>query len=277
MIELTASKGSLPGMVDNMSMVFDPEFGGWDQFVINNIAPFVPLNGVTRLAADMARDGEFLGRPVNFWEKIAKQVPAFRIFMEPYLNLERNFYGEATVSDAGGAQPYVSRSRVITEVDQHLIELQRSQGVDLQRESMTSNGINLGETRHSSGRSWFDVTQNALADGSVKIDGLTFREFIEMTVNSEAYKQLGEQFAEVAPGAQDDFMAQGMTGKRVNYGPNNANPQVARLREIRDAFFSKSLRYVYNNLSTDEDTEAFEDKVRIYQGNTAPEFLQQSN
>ena len=275
MIDLTASKGSLPGMVDNLSMVFDPEFGGWDQFVINNIAPFVPLNGVTRLAADMARDGEFLGRPVNFWEKLAKQVPAFRIFMEPYLNLERNFYGEATVSDAGGAQPYVSRSRVITEVDQHLIELQRSQGVDLQRESMTSNGINLGETRHSSGRSWFDVTQNALADGSVKIDGLTFREFIEMTVNSEAYKQLGEDFAEVAPGAQDDFMAQGMTGKRVNFGPNNANPQVARLREIRDAFFSKSLRYVYNNLSNDEDTETFEDKVRIYQGNTAPEFLPQ--
>lgn len=187
-------KSSLNNMVDTLGTVADPNQNSVTRFVVNLIAPMNPGGWWQRKVLNVAKNNPFReenqgydGRPVGFFEALAKQVPPFRLVTNGLRNANRNALGEL-IKPIRGVNPFLDPIQMDDPIIQELELIQAQTGKDFMRREYVYNNVKMEEFRWSDGQSVWDRAQHLLAEGEVKLGGYTLREELEYIINSREYE-----------------------------------------------------------------------------------------
>lgn len=187
----TLEKSSLATAMESIDVISDPSATTVQKFLINQVTPFNPLGWWQRKVLNAARsmdDDGFDGRPVTFFEQLSRAVPVFRPLSDGVKNRQRNALGEKTLP-AEGVLRFVTPEVGDDLIDRELLAIQTETGEDFVRVQLSRDRVDYMKESFRPGQSVYDRAQDLIADGEIKILGLTLREALDRLFRSDNYRK----------------------------------------------------------------------------------------
>lgn len=187
-------KSSLKNMTENLALVSDVNAYSFGSFIVQNIAPMnlggwwqrKTLNLINNNPLREENKG-FDGSPIGFMEQLAKQVPPFRLVTNGLRNSRRNALGEL-IKPTSGVNPFLDPIQLDDPIIRELELIQAQTGTDFIEKRKVWQNVKMEEFRWSAGQSVWDRAQHLIAEGEVKVGGVTLRQELEFRINSKEYK-----------------------------------------------------------------------------------------
>ena len=235
--------------MESIDVISDPSATTVQKFLINQVTPFNPLGWWQRKVLNAARsmdDDGFDGRPVTFFEQLSRAVPVFRPLSDGVKNRQRNALGEKTLP-AEGVLRFVTPEVGDTLIDRELLAIQTETGEDFVRVQLSRDRVDYMKESFRPGQSVYDKAQDLIADGEIKILGLTLREALDRLFKSDNYRKSYE--AHIA-----DLQAYPRTSNgilRATLGELK-DPRVVSVREILDEYREKAINETLRLMETSD-------------------------
>jgi hypothetical protein len=244
-INETLEKSSLKNLTDTLGVITDDKFRGAERLTAGNIGAIMPFNWWLTRALELGNGGEFQGKPKNLLEAIGKQVPVFRAFGWGTTNKERNALGELMPAQNRGFNPFVSREFKEDAISEELADIRLTTGTNLAASKFERGDIPYHEMAVD-GQSIFDMMQEVIASGEVKIDGYTLREAAGQMISDpdgdyqSHYKQWRDAI-DVQPRNSEGELLVKVGGDDVK------DPRVARWKSLLKMYREAALQHVMSN------------------------------
>ena len=242
-VNQTLEKSSLQNMTDFINALVDDRQQGLGRILVSQVSTAVPLNRLVRSMLMFANQGEFDGKPTSLFKVFGKQIPILQPLVGGILNSERNALGELTPSNSRGLNPFISRRFKTDEILEEMARISLSSGVRFDRAVMETGDVPLHqwETYPGSNQSVFDLMQQAIADGDVKINGRTLREELALQIADPSYQKIKKDWASVID--QNGRDVQGR--KRVVVGSDDVkHPGIKLFRKYLRDYRKEALRHI---------------------------------
>lgn len=242
-INQTLEKSSLKNITDTISAIVDDKQKGLGRVLVSQVSTAVPLNRLVRSMLMFGNQGEFDGKPTSFLKVMAKQVPVLKPLIGGIMNSERNALGELTPSNSRGLNPFVSRFFKTDDVLEEMARISLSTGVRFDRAVMQTGDVPLHEweTYPGSNQSVFDLMQQAISDGDVKINGRTLREELALQVSAPSYQEVKTEWASIID--QRGYDQQGR--KRIVVGGDDVkHPGIKLFRTVLRNYRKEALAHI---------------------------------
>ena len=252
----TLEKSSLSNLTDTIAMITDDKFRGGGNLIAGNVAAFVPFNWWMTRAMDLGNQGEFDGKPLNFVQALGKRIPLLRPFVAGTANKERNALGEIVPSNSRGIQPFIGRAKDHGVLEEELADISLQTGVTFNQAQFERDDIAFHEITVGN-RSLFDLMQESIASGDVKIQGLTLRE-MAMKMVTDPDSAYNTHYAEWSAGIlAEPRNSEGDLKVRVG-GRSMKDPRIQRWRDLLTRYREAAL----SQLELDDETQ---DRIRTLQ------------
>lgn len=249
-LDETLEKSSLGTMMESLNVLSEPQASTLEKFLVNQVTPYNPLGWYQRKIfgyIDNASGQGFDGKPVNFFERLGKSIPAFKLLAGTVTNRQRNALGEL-INPTNGIVPFVTPSRLDDPVINELELVQAQTGQDFLRDQFTVKGLDYTRQQWSDGQSVYDRAQQLISDGSIKIGGYTLREALTTLINSAEYKNDYTAHREDLIG--NTYAPGSITQKRAGFS-TLMDPRVSKLRTLFDLYRSKAVDEALKTASPD--------------------------
>lgn len=270
----TLEKSSLANLTDTVAAITDDKFRGMGNLVSGNVAAFVPFNWWTVRAMELGNRGDFEGKPLNFVQSLGKRIPILRPLIGSTSNSERNALGELVPSQNRGFFPFATRRFPTSIVEEELADIRLNTGVSFVNPRFERGDIPFHEITVGN-RSLYDMMQERIAAGDIKVDGMTLREMATQMV-SDPDGDYQRQYREWSAGlAIEGRNSEGDLKVKVG-GRAMQDPRIQRWRDILATFREAALDQMiqtaddelYARLQTlkETSTEFSEDTLdRVYE------------
>jgi len=244
----TLEKSSLANMTDSLAVIMDDNFRGGGQFAASNLSTAVPFNWWMSQIADLTGGGEFQGKPNNFYERLGKSIGPLKLMGFGAINQERDALGRLQPSHSRGFNPFVSRWFETDDLSDELADIQEQTGTDFMSPTFERDGMPFQKLKAKDGQSVYDLMQESLANGDVKINGMTLEQAAREMINGDYYKTEHAKWQSLL--AERHMNSKNQSILKVG-GQAVKDPRIKLWRGLLSQYRDEALRFALNDVDAD--------------------------